>query len=254
MKNLEGAVSIKVGDRQIAGTVIPPNVSLEGFLFVHGWAGNQEQYLARARELAALGCMSLTFDLYGHAATSGFLPTVTRQENLADVLAAYDFLSALPNVNENLIGLVGSSYGGYLSAIVTSLRPVRWLALRAPALYRDELWDKPKQSLNRDELMAYRRMALEARGNRTLEACSQFNGDVLIVESEHDEIIPASATANYRTAFATARSVTVRVIEGADHALSDQQWQNAYTSLLTDSAKEVVVKARVPALEARDQS
>jgi len=102
--------------------------------------------------------------------------------------------------------------------------------------------------------MAYRRMALEARGNRALEACSQFNGDVLIVESEHDEIIPASATANYRTAFATARSVTVRVIEGADHALSDQQWQNAYTSLLTDWAKEVVVKARVPALEARDQS
>jgi uncharacterized protein len=252
MKNREQAVAIKVGDRQIAGTVIPPHVSLEGFLFVHGWAGNQEQYLVRAREMAALGCMSLTIDLHGHAATSSFLSTVTRDENLADVLAAYDFLAGLSNVNESAIGLVGSSYGAYLSAIVTALRAVRWLVLRAPALYRDEHWEKPKQSLNRDDLMAYRRMKLEARGNRALEACSQFRGDVLLVESEHDDIVPASVTANYRTAFASARSVTVRVIEGADHALSEKSWQDAYTSLLMEWAKEVVVKARVPTLEARD--
>jgi dienelactone hydrolase len=252
MKERQTEVEIAVGPRHVAGTVVPPNTMVEGMLFVHGWAGNQQQYLARAQELAALGCMSLTFDLYGHAATASFQSAATREENLADVLAAYDFLAKLPNVNAAAIGVVGSSYGGYLSAILTALRPVQWLALRAPALYRDQDWEKAKQSLNREDLMAYRRMTIAARENRALEACSRFRGDVLLVESEHDDIVPSSVTANYRTAFANARSLTVRVIEGADHALSAPQWQDAYTSLLKTWARGVVVKTRLPAIEERD--
>src|ERR1700716_2485522 len=121
VKEQERIVQLEVGKRQIAGTVISPEPMLEGMLFIHGWAGNQEQYLVRARQIAALGCVCLTFDLHGHAATSAFLATVTREENLADVVAAYDFLAGLPNVNANSIGVVGSSYGGYLAAILTAL-------------------------------------------------------------------------------------------------------------------------------------
>ena len=62
-------------------------------LFVHGWGGSQEQYLARAREIAALGCICLTFDLRGHARTEPQHETVTREDNLRDVLAAYDVLA-----------------------------------------------------------------------------------------------------------------------------------------------------------------
>ena len=250
----EQVIDIAVGDRRIAGTVVPPAMSVEGALFVHGWAGNQQQYLVRARELASLGCMCLTFDLYGHAATSSFQNAVTRHQNLADLVAAYDCLSRLPNVNAGAIAVVGSSYGGYLSSILTSVRTVRWLALRAPALYRDEDWDRPKQGLNREDLMAYRRMTLAARENRALEACAQFAGDVLLVESEHDEIVPSSVAANYRTAFAKAGSVTVRVIEGADHALSQPRWQEAYTALLKQWAQDAIGKTRLRALEARDHN
>src|SRR5439155_19471359 len=142
----------------------------------------------------------------------------------------------------------GSSYGGYLSSILTSIRPARWLALRAPALYRDDDWNRPKQSLDRDELMAYRRMTLAARENRALDACSRFSGDVLLVESEHDDIVPSSVTANYRTAFAKARSLTVRVIAGAHHAPSEPQPPDAYPALLKEWTQELVVKARLPAL------
>jgi dienelactone hydrolase len=97
-----------------------------------------------ARQIAALGCVCLTFDLHGHAATSEFQAAVTREENLADVVTAYDYLAGLTNVNADAIGVVGSSYGGYLAALLTAVRPVQWLALRAAALYRDEDWTKPK--------------------------------------------------------------------------------------------------------------
>ena len=82
--------------------------------------------------------------------------SVSREDNLRDVLAAYDVLVGHPAVDPGAIAIVGSSYGGYLAAIASALRPVRWLALRVPALYKDADWDMPKGQLNRDELAAYR--------------------------------------------------------------------------------------------------
>jgi hypothetical protein len=135
-------------------------------------------------------------------------------------------------------------HGGYLAALLTAVRPVQWLALRAAALYRDEDWTKPKGSLDRTDLNTYRLLSIKPAENRALEACSNFRGDVLLVESQHDTIVPSSVTANYRTAFVQARSLTFRVIEAADHALSDTQLQSQYTFLLTSWVTEVIFKAR----------
>jgi pimeloyl-ACP methyl ester carboxylesterase len=213
-------------------------------LFVQGWGSGQEQYLPRAREIAALGCLGLTFEPRGVARHDAQHETVTREDNLRDVLAAYDLLANQRAVDTSAIGVVGASYGAYLAAILTSLRPVRWLALRAPALYKDEDWDSPKRRLDRDELAAYRRRPLDPEENRALRACASFEGDVLIVESERDHIVPHPAIANYLAAFGKAHSLTYRVIESADHALSEERWQQAYTSLLVNWATEMVLGAR----------
>ena len=71
MTNREELVNISVGARQIAGTIVFPAIAMEGVLFIHGWAGNQKQYLVRAREIAALGCVCLTFDLPSTPASCG---------------------------------------------------------------------------------------------------------------------------------------------------------------------------------------
>src|SRR5215207_1841938 len=133
-------IEIAVDGRHIACTLVSPAPLVPGVLFVHGWGGSQEKYLARAREIAALGCVCLTFNLRGHAETEPQHETVTREDNLRDLMAAYDVLVRHPLVDKNSIAVVGSSYGAYLAAILTERRPVRWLALRVPALYRDEDW------------------------------------------------------------------------------------------------------------------
>ncbi|GJE03751.1 hypothetical protein [Methylobacterium isbiliense] len=49
---------IAIRDRRLAGTLISPATVVPGVLFVHDWAASQAQYLAWAREIAALGCVS----------------------------------------------------------------------------------------------------------------------------------------------------------------------------------------------------
>jgi len=245
MPTYEDNIRIAVDGAHIEGTIVAPKRRLPGVLFVHGWGGNQEQYLARAKEVATLGCVCLTFDLRGHAGTEGQRETVSREENLKDVLAAYDRLVRHHSVDPESIAVIGSSYGGYLAAILTSMRPVKWLALRVPALYMDSGWEMPKMQLHKDQdLKEYRRQLVSSDDNRALLACSTFEGDVLIVESENDEIIPHAVISNYREAAFRARSLTYRVIKDADHGLSEPNVQRAYTSLLVNWMTEMVFGER----------
>jgi dienelactone hydrolase len=232
------------GGLNMPGTLVSPTTLLPGVLFLQGWGSGQEQYLPRARQIAALGCLCLTFEPRGVARADPLHETVTRADNLRDVLAAYDLLARRPSVDAAAVGVVGASYGAYLACILASLRPVRWLALRAPALYKDGDWTSPKRRLNRDELAAYRRRPIDPTDNRALAACARFRGDVLIVESERDEIVPHPAVANYLAAFGKAHSLTYRVLQGADHALTGEAFQQAYTSLLVSWAAEMVLGKR----------
>jgi pimeloyl-ACP methyl ester carboxylesterase len=245
MPTRDEPVYIRVEDEHILGTLITPGTLIPGVLFVHGWGGDQQQYVARARELAGLGCVCLTFDLRGHAQTRAQYETVSREESLRDILAAYDFLAFQHNVDSDSIAVVGSSYGGYLAALLTALRPVKWLALRVPALYKDSDWALPKQRLQREQdLGQYRLQPVRPEESRALQACTAFAGDVLVVESEFDTIVPHQVIANYRDAFVGARSSTYRMIPGADHGLSEGAWQRAYTTVLVTWLTEMVFGAR----------
>jgi len=234
-------IDICVDDQVIAGTLFLPPNPVGKTLFAHGWGGSQQQYVRRASAVAELGYLCLTFDLRGHARREEQRETVSRADNLRDLVAAYDLLAAQPGVPSATIGFVGSSYGAYLGAIATSLRPVSWLALRAPALYKDDNWEIPKVQLHQDaDFAAYRTRAIDPEMNRALRACSAFCGAVLIVESEADQTVPHQVIVNYLRACRNAKSITHRVIEGADHGLSDDAWQRQSTLYLTDWLKSAL--------------
>lgn len=238
-------IEIKVGSQSISGSIVTPCEKFPGILFVHGWGGSQQRDLARAKNITGLGCVCLTFDLRGHERTEGLRGTVSREQSLADLLAAYDRLVSHPSVDPEAIAVIGTSYGGYLATILSAMRPIKWMALRVPALYWDADWNMPKQELDRDRLAHYRRSAVTAADNRALAACKEFRGDVLLIESERDDYVPHATLMSYRTAFELAHSLTYRLVDGADHALSSDISQSVYSSMLTNWISEMVIGARL---------
>ena len=240
-------IEVLVGEQRLAATLVTPATQMPGVLFLHGWGGSQAQYIARARQIAALGCVCLTLDFRGHESTLAQRETVTREDNLQDVVSAYDVLASRPSVDPSAIAVVGTSYGGYLAALLTALRPVRWLGLRVPALYKDSDWNTPKLALRQaQDLERYRRQRIRSDENRALAACAAFRGDVLIVESGQDALIPHEVTESYREASKQAKSLTYRVIDKADHALSDPACNEAYTSILVHWITEMIAGWRAP--------
>ncbi len=240
MPTRHNSIYIPVGNRRIAGTLVAPDTLVPGVILVHGWDGSQQQYIERAHEIAALGCICLTFDLRGHAEDKAERDMVTREDNLGDMLAAYDLLVSHPAVDATNIAVIGSSYGGYLATVLSSMRRVRWMALRAPALYKDEDWLVPKRQLNKEEVAAYRETVVKPEDNRALAASAAFEGDVLIVESEHDTTVPHPVIENYKAAFGKAHSMTYRVISGGDHSLSTPAFREAYGTILVSWMDEMV--------------
>ena len=103
-------IQIAIDDEHMNGTFLSPKSKVPGVLFVHGWGGSQERDLERAKGIAGLGCVCLTFDLRGHTGGAGIpLSRVTREDNLRDLLAAYDRLLAHPGLDTSAIAVVGTS-------------------------------------------------------------------------------------------------------------------------------------------------
>ena len=241
--------TLKVGDDALDGTLLYPTDILPGILFVHGWGGSQDQDLARAKQAAGLGAVSLTFDLRGHETGSPMFDTVTREQNMHDLLAAYDRLAQQRNVDKTSIAVVGISYGGYLATILTSMRRVRWLALRSPALYKDDDWESPKLAAASAIRICPTTAAATFRRheNSALRACAEYTGDVLLVQAENDDIVPHQVGRNYINAFSLkAKSLTTRVISGTTHAFGDEKAQNAYTATLIAWLTEMIVGGAAP--------
>ncbi|WP_206861192.1 alpha/beta hydrolase family protein [Lysobacter changpingensis] len=252
------SLRLPVADDHFCATFATPLPALPAVIFVHGWNGTQEFDLGHLRDAVAVGCAVLTVDLRGHDRDDPRHDHVSREDNLRDLLAAYDWLVARDDVDERAIAVVGFSYGAYLATLLTERRRVQWLALRSPALYPDEGWDVSKHALEeRVELAEYRRHVQAPGGNRALTALAEFRGDVLLVCSQDDQVLPAAVAESFRGALVRASSITTRTISGADHELSHPDAKRAWADLLQDWLAAMIGGARrqavVSALEARHE-
>ena len=210
---MRAARDLQSKGRSLAGHYFePPDLSNPGpaILFVHGRGSSQVRYLPRAEALTKhLGVTCLTFDLTGHGG-SQTLAEVTARDHLHDCEVAFDALARHPGVDARRIGVCGASYGGYLSVLLSGRRDIARLLLRAPGLYSDAAIDIP----------------IDRRGNASSDAAAaelfaglaRSRADVLILESEHDEVISHSIIEAYLRECPRSHH---RILHGARHGLSE---------------------------------
>ncbi|MDR6885569.1 MULTISPECIES: alpha/beta hydrolase [Variovorax] len=198
-------------------------------LVVPGWDDDKhEQYDRIGAALREQGWFMRRVDFPGERSRGVSREKMNRDQNLKELVAAYDSLVEQRAVEGRAVAFIGFSYGGYLGALLSAQRPLQWMALRSPALYRDEDWFVPKEELDKDELDRYRRGIRSPEENAALAACKAFSGDVLLIESEDDDTVPHPAVKSYKESFTNARSFDYRLLEGADHELSSKQAQSRF--------------------------
>lgn len=203
------------------------------FVVTHGWGSQRPTDIPAA--LAAEGFPTIAHDLRGHGASGGSVESASREDWVDDLVAFIDELRAqVPGLP---IGLVGASFGAYLSLVAAADHDVACLALRVPANYVDEGFEKPHVAGMLDPGPERDRL-LTPSDSYALATLRAFRGPVHIVDADGDTVIPARTIADYAAAADPAR-LTRHTLRDAPHHLANDALRAEYMGVLISWARGV---------------
>lgn len=223
-----------------------PRKPLPVIVMLHGLGGNRHEacgnFIKAAATFALRKFAVLRFDFRGYGETGGTTRSISLAKQVEDTEHVIDFIKTdlcsmadSQPLDLNKITLLGLSMGGLTAAAVLG---------RRADVYAAVLWQPPfdlLETMNRlfGPLSVSK---IRARGNfqagmmdlspeffECLENFSvarevrSFDGPVLIVQGKKDTVVPVETTQAWVDAFKQAR-VTVELIEGADHAFTQDIW------------------------------
>src|SRR5581483_2786374 len=137
---------------------------------------------------------------------------------------AYDYLVNNDFVDPSRIGIVGSSYGATIAAMVTGNKPIKSLILRAPAAYSSEMKSMKLIEMANQKTDKFNKME-KIEKSPAIESLSDFHGDLFIIKSENDTIIPDRMPNVF---FEHAKKVGGKklvIMKDATHNLTDDKWR-----------------------------
>lgn len=232
-------VAIPIEDVVLAACIYMPVQTVKKLpviLFIHGWMGDQTGSQKYANALVGLGYPCVTFDLPGHGKSSGERMKLSRREFLQGVVAVYDFVESNVDIDDAGMYVVGESFGGYLSLLLTKQRNVQGLCLRVPSNYPNEGFDEPGLKTVGDVgVSEWREQSQGYTATFALQALYDFLGKVLIVESGNDEAVPHQTIQNYVQAVRDTQKLTYALMEDAPHRFKgDPKYVEEYIKILKD--------------------
>lgn len=207
-----------------------------GILFIHGWTSEKKRNFQYAEALIKLGYIVMVFDMRGHGISEGNINISTPKEFLKDCVTAYDYFSEVQGVDKENINIVGSSFGSYLGSILTSKRKVNNIVLRVPADYANETFEESKMGNAGENPEVFKWRLIPKKYNETfaLESLHKFSGNVLIIESEKDTVVPHPIIENYINAVKDKNKLKHVVIKGAPHSIKPGPFKDEITRILVE--------------------
>ena len=201
-------VSYKSGDETVTGYLALPDSAgpHPAIVVIHEWWGLNDWVKEQAQKFAQQGYVALAVDLYrGKVATDRdtaheLSRGMPQDRAVRDLVAAFDYLAAQPDVNKARIGSVGWCMGGGLSL---------QLAIHEPRLAAC--------------VVNYGAMPTDAAAVQKIQA------PVLGNFGAEDQGIPADAVRAFEKAMkAAGKTIDVKIYEGAGHAFENPNNKQGY--------------------------
>ena len=175
-------------------------------------------------------CLTVSFRGMG---SEGDINVLTRTDFMDDVIAAYDYLANTEGVNKEDIRVVGESFGGYLACILSTLRPVRKMALRVPSDFSNEGFTDIPQIMNAGNFSNdWKNHNHSFAESYSLKAINEYKGCLMMVASGKDNFVPMQTTKNYLAAVNDTSKLEYLFMKKASHSMFHPKLQWDYTRKL----------------------
>lgn len=215
--------------------VTPEDKSLDNnfplVITFHGMTSSKNSYVLIGEKLAGKNIATLAVSLQAHGKSEGKLNITTVEDlsqNGEDVLL---FAKNALNFDFKKIGLIGTSVGANVAMSVS--KQAQALLLRVPAVYDEAMMQMTCNQIMDNEDKVFKNIK-DLSETHAIRKVKKFKGDLLIVQSEKDEIIPERIPQAIYNSCKKVKSKRIEMIKGADHGLSDKSKRKKFNEIVVN--------------------
>lgn len=211
---MEKQIEFKIEKETFRGKIFIPKGKgpFPAVIFFHGSGSNGETYFEVSERLAKRGILAFMFNFRGCGLSDGDFANQTLEMGLEDAKAGLNYFLTLDKIDKNRIGIVGSSFGGFLAAFLSSDFDFKSVVLIVPAAYSplgmNTFHTDDKNVLRKDfnKSISYKKI-------------HDFKNNLLIVQSQLDDILPEGMVEKYVEIATQAKNKEYFILKGAKHRI-----------------------------------
>lgn len=245
-------IMIDAGDHQIPATVTLPK-GAEGKTFpavimLHGNGSNRHEagnaYDYTAPELAKAGIATIRFDYIGNGDSTSDYIDFTYDKGVADAMKCYEYLSTLPSINMERVGIMGWSMGGRLALLTAGRNDVFKSVLTWAGAYDQKSSEEEQYAIAKEngfflveydwrEPLKQSPAYYECSMNIDYPAeVAAIKAPILAINGTEDNVV-LPETAQQIIDASTSEGSKVLLLEGADHTFNVFSGDNTTLENLT---------------------
>ncbi len=234
---------IKNGENDVFGKIFYPTTEGKhpAIIMCHGYNGSHADFVNECKYFASNGYIAYALDFCGssnRSKSSGKTTDMTIFTEKEDLLAVFDYISAMDEVDSEQVYLFGGSQGGLVASLAAEERAdkVKGMILYFPAFNIPDNWRQNFPDVNMIPetydfwgVLLGRKFFADMHDFYTFDNIGNFKKNILIVQGDQDTIAPLAASQYAATLYENAELV---VLPGEGHGFTPSAAKTAMMKTL----------------------